>query len=38
MAIVVQILSRSDKPIKHFYFDKPSITIGRAFDADLGIG
>lgn len=35
MAIVVELLARNGKPIKHYYFDKPSISIGRGYHNDL---
>jgi hypothetical protein len=35
MAIVVELLSRKNLPIKHFKFDKNSITIGRDYHTDL---
>ncbi len=35
MAIVVELLSRDDKVINHFFVDKPSVSIGRAYDNDV---
>lgn len=37
MAIVVELLSRSNAPIEHYYFDQAEITVGRGFDNDLRI-
>ena len=35
MAIVVELLARNGRPIKHFYFDKNSVTLGRGYHNDL---
>ena len=35
MAIVVELLARNGRPIKHFFFDKNQITIGRGYNNDL---
>ena len=35
MAIVVELLARNGKPLKRFYFDKNSISIGRGYHNDL---
>ncbi|WJG07780.1 FHA domain-containing protein [Aliiglaciecola sp. LCG003] len=37
MAIVVEILSRDGKVIQHYYIDKPTVAIGRAYDNDVRI-
>lgn len=37
MAIIIELLSRNDSPLKHYTFDKESISIGRAYDNDLRI-
>ena len=35
MALVVELLSRSNIPLKHYLFDKDSISIGRGYNNDL---
>ena len=35
MAIVLELLSRKDKPIQHYKFSGPSVTIGRDYENDL---
>jgi hypothetical protein len=35
MALVVELLSRSNTPLKHYLFEKDSITIGRGYNNDL---
>lgn len=37
MAIVVELLSKDGKVIQHYFLDKPSVTIGRAYDNDIRI-
>lgn len=35
MALVVELLSRSNTPIKHYLFEKDAITVGRGYNNDL---
>lgn len=37
MAIVVERLSKDSKVIQHYFFDKPRISLGRAYDNDIRI-
>lgn len=37
MAIVVELLSRENKVINHYFVDKNSLSIGRAYDNDVRI-
>lgn len=35
MAIVVEILAKNNQSIQHYYFAKPTVSVGRAYDNDI---